>query len=105
MNPTIEKLKAYLTEQPVNAAYNDAQSLLELLCYIYMKDFPTDSATIRYQYQQINCMAERLTIEENNEIFNLTVDMCDAYIHKSFLDGLIIGYHLFTELNSTNASL
>ena len=100
MNPYIEKLKAYLDEQPVNAVYNDAESLLELLCYIYMKDSPIDSATIRYQYQQINSIVERLTFEENNQIFSFTVDMCDVYIRKAFLDGLYIGYHLLTELSS-----
>ena len=100
MNTVIEKLKTYLKEQPVHAIYNDAEELLELMCYIYMKDAPVDSATIRYQYQRINCLAERLTLEENNEIFSLTVDMCDAYIHRAFLDGLRIGYHLQSELSS-----
>lgn len=99
MKSVIEKLKEYLKEQPVHAVYNDADSLLELLCYIYMKESPVDSATIRYQYQQINCVAERLTLEENNTIFNLTVDMCDAYIHRAFLDGLKVGYRLLCELS------
>ena len=98
MNSVIEKLKEYLNEQPVNAVYNDAESLLELLCYIYMKDSPVDSATIHYQYQQINCIAQHLTLEQNNEIFNLTVDMCDAYIRRAFLDGLKIGCRLLQEL-------
>ena len=104
MNTTIGKLKEYLTEQPINAIYNDAESILDLLCYIYMKDSPLDSVTIHYQYQQINCIAKYLTLEQNNEIFNLIVDMCDAYIRRAFMDGLNVGYHLMEEL-SVNDSL
>ena len=99
MHPVINKLKDYLNEQPVHAVYNDAESILELLCYIYMKDAPVDSATIHYQYQQIDCIAKHLTLEQNNEIFNLTVDMCDAYIRRAFLDGLNVGYHLMEEFS------
>ena len=100
MTSVIEKLKDYLNEQPVDAVYNDAASLLELLCYIYAKDSPVDSAVIHYQYQQINCITKRLTLEENNEIFSLTVDMCDAYIRRAFMDGLKTGFHLMAELSA-----
>ena len=100
MNPCIEKLKTYLDEQPINAVYNDAESLLELLCYIYITESPIDNATIHYQYQQINSIMERFTLEENNQIFNLTVDMCDTYIRQAFMDGIRVGYHLLTELST-----
>ena len=101
MNSTIEKLKAYLDKQPANAIYNDAQSLMELLCYIYMNDYPIDSAVIRYQYQQLNFLTDRLTLKENDQISNLTVDLCDTYIRKAFLDGIQVGYHLLTDLSSS----
>ena len=100
MNSTIEKLKAYLEEQPVNAAYNDAQSLLELLCYIYMTETPVDGATIRYQYQQIDNIINRLTLAENDQIFSITVALCDACTRKAFMDGVKIGYHLLEELSA-----
>lgn len=100
MNPCIEKLKIYLDEQPVNAVYNDAESLMELLCYIYTTESPIDSAAIRFQYHQLNCLLERLTGEENDQVFHLTLDICDTYIRKAFLDGIQVGYHLLSELSS-----
>ena len=98
MNPYAEKLKAYLREQPVDAVYNDAASLLDLLSYIYLMETPIDSATIRFQYQQLNCLVERLTVQENDQVFHLTIDLCDAYIRRAFQDGIRIGYHLMAEL-------
>ena len=100
MNPSIEKLKQNLDTQPVNAVYDDAESLMDLLCYIYMTESPLDTATIRFQHQQLNCLLERLTWEENDQVFHTTLDICDSYIRKAFLDGLKIGHLLLHELSS-----
>lgn len=100
MNQAVEKLKTYLKEQPLNAAYQDAQSLLELLCYLYMTESPVESAMIRYQYHQIDEIVNRLTLAENDRLFSITVDLCDACTRKAFIDGIKVGYHLREELSA-----
>ena len=100
MNQAIEKLKTYLKEQPINAAYQDAESLLELLCYLYMTESPVESATIRYQYHQVDQIVNRLTLAENDQLFSVTVNLCDTCTRKGFLDGIKVGYRLLQELSA-----
>ena len=99
MNPHIEKLKKYLDSQPVNTVCNDAESLLDLLSYIYITESPLDSATLRFQFQKVNQILERLSGEENDQLFYLTIQICDTYIRMAFQDGIRVGYHLMTELS------
>ena len=99
MNPHIEKLKKYLDSQPVNAVCNDAKSLMDLLCYIYMTESPLDSATLRFQFQKADQILERLSLEENDQLFYLTMQICDTYIRMAFQDGIHVGYHLMAELS------
>jgi hypothetical protein len=39
-----------------------------------------------------------LPLEDNNAVWNLCCQLCTAYEHKAFLDGLQYGAHLILEL-------
>ena len=55
---------------------------------------------IRYQYHQIDEIVNRLTLAENDRLFSITVDLCDACTRKAFIDGIKVGYHLREELSA-----
>lgn len=57
-----------------------------MLYYYYAEDNPIDSAMIRYWFKELDDRISRLSIEENNAIFSLTVGLCAAYERQAFLE-------------------
>ena len=43
-------------------------------------------------------LLRHLPLEDNNAVFNLCCSLCNAYEHKTFLDGLQYGAHLMFAL-------
>lgn len=99
MNRYIENLKSFLAEQTPNYIYDDANSILELLCYCYMDSNPVDSAVIRYQFMEMDSILNRLSLAENDAIFSLVCNLCIAHERQAFRDGIQVGMQLFSELN------
>lgn len=97
MNPYIEKLNAFLEQQP---AYKtaDAASVLEVLQYYYTLEHPIDSTLIRCQFHEVDACLQRLTFEENNNLFRLICDLCCQHANDAFLRGLHTGLQLHTQL-------
>ena len=100
MNPYTEKLQAYLANRPVNRHWEDAQSILELLCYIYVEQNPIENSTILYQYQKLDQLLEDLSLRENDQLSDLICDICTEYARQAFLSGVHVGFSLFTELEN-----
>ena len=98
MNPYIEKLKAYLSDRPVNAHWEDAQSILDLLCYIYVVDNSVDNSVITYLYKELDQLLGKLTLEEQNRVDGKICDLCSQYIRQALLSGVHVGFQLDTEL-------
>ncbi len=96
MNPYIEKLKAYLQDIPKNR--EDANGILELLCYYYTEEHPVDTAVIRERMRQVGTILSKLSLQDNDTVFSLTVKICDEYIQQAFLTGARTGAQLILEL-------
>lgn len=99
MNPYVQKLKEYLYGLPVYSPYDDVQSILELLCYIYTVDNPVSSSSIRYQFLKMDDILKRLSLEDNNMLFTQVCDLCDEHAKRGFMAGLRVGNALFKELS------
>ena len=50
----IENLKSFLAEQAPCFAYDDANSVLEMLYYYYTEANPVDNAVIRCQFKELD---------------------------------------------------
>lgn len=94
----IEKLKAFLAEQPPCYGYDDANSILEMLYYYYSVHNPINNALIRCQFKELHDILRRLSLQESDAVFDLTEQLCAAHERQAFLDGLRVGMCLFTEL-------
>ncbi len=98
MNTYIEKLKAYFADCSGGYSHEDGQSILELLCYIYTVEKPVQSSVIRYQFREVERVLDKLTFAENERFSVLVTDLCAEHARCSFLDGVQVGFQLFSEL-------
>ncbi len=103
MNQYIEKLKDFLISQPETLQDDNANSILELLCYHYCSTNTVDSALIRCQFHAAENALPKLSIEEYDAFFNITTQLCTSYEQKAFMDGVRVGMQLFQELNDLPA--
>ena len=99
MNRYIENLKSLLTEQTPHYGYDDANSLLEMLCYYYMEQNPVDNGIIRCQFKALDEILSKLSFSDNNAIFHIAGTLCATYERQSFMDGVSVGWRLYTELS------
>lgn len=99
MNRYIENLKSFLAEQTPCFGYDGAESLMEMLYYYYTVANPIDNAVICCQFKELNDILRRLTVEENDGIFDVVSDLCTAHERQAFLEGICVGLRLFTELS------
>ena len=99
MNRYIENLKSFLSEQSPRYGNDDANSLLEMLCYYYTEHNPVDNGVIRCQFKELDTILSKLSFSDSNAVFHLTGTLCAAYEKQAFEDGIAVGWKLYTELN------
>ena len=104
MNSYIENLKSFLTEQSPNFGYTDAHSVIDALYYYYTEANPIDGTVIRCQFRKLDSMLSKLPLDECNQVFSSTVDLCISHSRQAFSAGVQIGMRLFTELQSGQTS-
>ena len=98
MNPYIEKLKDYLLDRPVNCHWEDAQSILDLLCYIYVEHNSVDNSIIAYHYRELDQLLDKFTLQEHNRFDDLVFNLCSEYMRQAFLTGVHVGFQLNAQL-------
>ena len=99
MNRYIENLARFLSKQPPNYGFTDANSLLEMLCYYYMENNPVDNSIIRCQFDELDAILSKLSFSDNNAVFCLIGTLCASYEKQAFMDGIAVSWQLYTELN------
>ena len=99
MNQYIENLKTFLGEQTPKFPYSDAKSILDMLYFYYADNNPVDSAVIRCQFSELDKVLSKLSLEDCDRVFLLTVDLCVSHAKQAFSEGVQVGMQLFTELS------
>ena len=64
----------------------------------YQESHESDPPDIRDGFWKLDILLGHLPLEDNNAVFNLCCNLCTAYEHKAFWDGLEYGAHLMQEL-------
>ena len=103
MNRYIENLNALLAEQMPKYAFEDADSILDMLYFYYMDANPVDSGVIRCQFRELDKVLSKLSLEDNNRVFMLSVGLCVSHAREAFSEGVKVGMRLFTELQPDNS--
>ena len=99
MNNYIEKLKTYLAENPLGYEDENVHSVLEFLYNCYMEETCSDSDTIRANYKKIDDILSKLTLDENNAVFESVCDLCTEHGKRAYLEGIRVGVRLEMELS------
>ena len=98
MRDYIEAFNAYMEEHPLSCGYPGMESVVEVLYYCYCVHRSLDTEQIRKSFQQIDEITRKLTLKENDQISDLTCQLCDQYQREAFREGLQVGFRLFREL-------
>ena len=100
MNQYLTILHHYLSESQHNGGINGMESVLELLWEYYSAGTPVDAGMIRQCEENLRPVFEALPFHAANNLFDLITDLCTAYQHAAFLEGLTLGARLYRELSS-----
>ncbi len=88
----------HIHTQPFHLDGTDAASVLELLYITYTETLGRDPDEIRQSFEKLGTHLEQLPLDENNAIFAIICDLCNAYEKRAFMDAIKLGAYLVGEL-------
>ena len=98
MDNIAQRLKAYIESHPFDPGGSDCETVLDHLYQAYAASHESDPPEIRNEFKELDDLLGGLSLDDNNAVWNLCCQLCTAYEHKAFIDGLQYGAHLMLEL-------
>ena len=98
MNDIARRLNTYIQAQPFDSGNSDYETVLDQLYQAYAESHESDPPEISEGFKELEDFLCTLPLDDNNAVFNLCCQLCTAYEHKAFLDGLQYGARLISEL-------
>ena len=98
MDKIANRLKAYIDAHPFDLGDSDCETVLDQLYQAYAESHENDPPEIRNGFKEMDDLLGNLSLDDNNAVWNLCCQLCSAYEHKAFLDGLRYGAYLMQEL-------
>ena len=98
MDKIAKRLKAYIDTHPFDPGDSDCETVLDQLYQAYAESHESDPPEIRDGFKALDEFLEGVSLDDSNAVWNLCCQLCTAYEHKAFLDGLRYGAYLMHEL-------
>ena len=98
MKNIAKRLNAYISAHPFDPGDSDCETVLDQLYQAYAESHESDPPEIRDGFKELDNLLGSLSLDDNNAVWNLCCQLCTAYEHKAFLDGLQYGAHLMKDL-------
>ena len=98
MDKIAERLKAYTDTHPFDPGDSECVTILDQLYQAYAESHESDPPEICNGFKELDNLLGDLSLDDNNAVWNLCCQLCTAYEHKAFLDGLQYGAHLMNQL-------
>ncbi len=98
MQSYIEILSNYLAENPLITECQMSKILDKLYC-CYTQHKGRDGEKIRRAFRQLDSILAQLPIVQQDAVVDVACDLCIAHQQESFRDGILVGFHLFSELS------
>ena len=98
MDKIAQRLKAYIDTHPFDPGDSDCETVLDQLYQAYAESHESDPPEIRDGFKELDNLLGSLPLDDNNAVWNRCCQLCTAYEHKAFLDGLQYGMYLMQEL-------
>ena len=99
MNELAQRLKAYIEAHPFDPGDSECETILDQLYQAYAESHEPDPPQIRSGFKELDDLLGNLPLDDNNAVWNLCCQLCTAYEHKAFIDGLQYGAYLIYELH------
>ena len=99
MENIAKRLNAYITAHPFDPGDRDYETVLDQLYQAYAESHESGPPEIRDGFKELDDLLRDLSLDDNNAVWSLCCQLCTAYEHKAFLDGLQYGAHLISELH------
>lgn len=94
-----DALLNYAKTYSFDSGTSDCKTMLDLLYQAYEESHESDPTDIQDGFKELEDFLCALPLDDNNAVFNLCCQLCTAYEHKAFIDGLLFGAHMILELN------
>ena len=98
MDNIAKRLQSYMDKHPFDSGDSGCETVLDQLYQAYAESHENDPPEIRDGFKDLDKFLEGLSLDDNNAVWNLCCQLCTAYEHKAFLDGLRYGAYLMQEL-------
>ena len=98
MDKIAQRLKVYIETHPIDLGDSECETVLDQLYQAYAESHESDPPEIRNGFKEMDDLLGNLSLDDNNAVWNLCCQLCSAYEHKAFLDGLRYGAYLMQEL-------
>ena len=102
MDNIVKRLQSYVDKHPLDLGDTDCETVLDQLYQAYAESHESDPPEIRNGFKELDDLLDSLSLDDNNAVWNLCCQLCTAYEHKAFIDGLRYGAYLMQELNKSN---
>ena len=99
MDNIAKRLQSYMDKHPFDSGDSDCKTVLDQLYQAYAESHESDPPEIRDGFKELDTLLSELSLEDNNAVWNLCCQLCTAYEHKAFVDGVQYGSSLILELN------
>ncbi|MBO5891953.1 MAG: hypothetical protein J6Q30_04490 [Oscillospiraceae bacterium] len=98
MDNIAKRLASYMDKHPIDLGDTDCETVLDQLYQAYAESHESDPPEIRDGFKELDDLLGSLPLDDNNAVWNLCCQLCTAYEHKAFFDGLQYGAWLMKEL-------
>ena len=99
MDNIAKRLKTYMDKHPFDPGDSDCETVLDQLYLAYAESHESDPPEIRNGFKELDDLLGDLSLDNNNAVWNLCCQLCTAYEHKAFIDGVQYGFHLAMQLH------
>lgn len=94
-------LKTYLAEKKPDYGSTDIHSLIEMLYENYTSHNPIDNQAIRDKFEEMDNILEKLSWDDNNNVFSLASTLCLEHEQVAFMEGFRLGARLVVEITES----
>lgn len=105
MDQYIEIFKQYLAGRKAVGEEPEAESLLDMLYYQFCIYHDLDTEEISQTFEKMDDILTKLSLDDNDQMFRMTCDLCEKYQREAFHTGLLVGFHLCKELADKHKAL
>ena len=98
MQTLLELLKRCAENHTFDSGDPDCKTVLDQLYRAYAESHENDPPGIREGFKELDTYLRRLSLDDNNAVWNLCCHLCTAYEHKAFIDGFRYGVQLMKEI-------